>query len=95
MRVTFTADVLHETIGRGQGQRYEAGSTHDFREDYAQKWISQGVATPAVEEVAVEPEPAPVVEPEQEASLEAKIIEDPEGPDAPETPRHRGRHSRS
>lgn len=78
MRVTFTADVLHETIGRGQGQRYEAGSTHDLRDDYAQKWISKGVAVLTVDEpvvVAEPPAPEPVVVAEP-AAWEQKIVED-------------------
>lgn len=84
MRVTFTADVLHETIGRGQGQLYEAGSTHDLREDYAHKWVSQGVAVFTVDK------PEPIIEPEPVVEIEV-ADEEPE----PEIPRRRGRPPRS
>lgn len=57
MRVRFTADVLYETEGRGEGPRYAADEVHDLRDDRAERWLRRGVAVPTGDEPS-EAEPA-------------------------------------
>lgn len=58
MRVRFTQDTIFETEGFRKGPRFEAGSAHDFADDFAQKWINRGVAE-RVEDEPVRPRRAP------------------------------------
>lgn len=44
MRIKFTKDAIYETEGYRKGPTYKAGETHDFSEDFAQRWIRRGVA---------------------------------------------------
>lgn len=42
--ITFTQTVQYETGGPGKGPIYNAGESHCFREDIAERWIRRNVA---------------------------------------------------
>ncbi len=48
-RIRFTADAVYETEGPGKGPRFEAGSSHEMRDDLAQRWINRGLAVEETE----------------------------------------------
>lgn len=47
MRITFTEDAVYETDGYNKGKKFKKGSTHDLRDDLAQRWLRRGVAVEA------------------------------------------------
>lgn len=44
MKITFTKTVQLESEGRNKGPIFKAGSTHDFTEASALRWVRRGVA---------------------------------------------------
>jgi len=42
--ITFTEDVIYETEGRKKGEVFKSGTTHELREDLADRWIRRDVA---------------------------------------------------
>lgn len=43
-RIRFTSTERYESEGRNQGPLYKEGSTHDFEDDFADRWLRRGVA---------------------------------------------------
>jgi hypothetical protein len=58
MRITFTEDSVYETEGYNKGKKFKAGSTHDLRDDLAQRWLRRGVAVEAKGKGAPKPKAA-------------------------------------
>lgn len=54
-RIKFTRTELYESEGRNKGPTYKEGSTHDFEDDFADRWLRRGAA---VEVNTREPLPA-------------------------------------
>lgn len=44
MKVRFLENTIFESVGRLTGTLFKAGSTHEFRDDFAQKWLKRRVA---------------------------------------------------
>lgn len=51
-RITFTRTELYESEGRGKGPTFEAGSTHNFEDHFADRWLRRGVAVEASPDAA-------------------------------------------
>lgn len=43
-RIKFTRTELYESEGRNQGPTYKEGSTHDFEDHLADRWLRRGAA---------------------------------------------------
>lgn len=54
-RIKFTRDALYENEGYQKGTTYSEGSTHDFEDHFADRWLRRGAA---VEVNTREPLPA-------------------------------------
>jgi hypothetical protein len=52
MKITFTKTVQLESEGRNMGPTFKAGSTHDFPEGTALRWVRRGVAETYVSKAA-------------------------------------------
>lgn len=59
MRITFTQTVQYETGGRNQGPIFEEGSTHDFSDDFARRWLRRNVAVVTKDEPVAAPVKTP------------------------------------
>jgi hypothetical protein len=93
MRITFTEDSVYETEGYNKGKKFKAGSTHDLRDDLAQRWLRRGVAVEAKGKGAPKPKaeakPKPAPKPRSrskpktdaspaEAAVSAATVTEPE-----------------
>lgn len=60
-RIKFSRDVLYESEGRGKGPSYSEGSTHDFEDHFADRWLRRGAASEVNtrEPLPADPEPEP------------------------------------
>lgn len=43
-RIKFLRDVIYETEGYQKGPSYKEGSTHDFEDDFADRWLRRQAA---------------------------------------------------
>lgn len=43
-RIKFTRTELYESEGRNKGPTFKEGSTHDFDDAFADRWLRRGVA---------------------------------------------------
>lgn len=85
MRVRFLQDVIFETEGFRKGPRFDAGSVHDFAEDFAERWIRRGLAERVTEgRRRAEPSAAPPLPPPPPTS-QPPTNDPPPGHPAPST----------
>lgn len=80
MRIRFLQDAVYETEGFRKGPRFEAGSTHELREDLAQRWINRGIAERV--EVGARPRREPPAPPAAPPTPPAPTPADPPAPAA-------------
>ena len=71
-RIKFTRTELYESEGRNKGPTYKEGSTHDFEDAFADRWIRRGAAVEVNTREPL-PEDGPRADKPEDSDLEARI----------------------